>query len=222
MELNDHYNRYGYNLTPFEYSIKRDPVLQAKFANRMNGQFNIPGSLKPDFVAALVCKDGFGFDDSEDRHMCVQTSMNLIIYTHMHDLLKDIITLARPTTPVGSCRCLHQYDAHENLLWNLSRGRMVDYCFLHSFVHQIGDGTPMNSIYQSRVRTLASLGIQSTLSYEDFERACSGYVSMITFRKDDFMCTNCGQIPKHIVAVGKSLMKFVNTYLDPILFTSSS
>ena len=59
LELNDHFKRYGYNLTPFEYPIKRDPVLQAKFANRMNGQFNIPGSLKPDFVAALVCKDGF-------------------------------------------------------------------------------------------------------------------------------------------------------------------
>ena len=57
MELNDHYKRYDYNLKPFEYPIKRDPVLQAKFFDRMKGQFNIPGSLKPDFVAALVSKD---------------------------------------------------------------------------------------------------------------------------------------------------------------------
>ena len=81
----------------------RDPVLQSKFVNRMKGQLNIPGSLKPAFVAALVCQDGFGFDDSEDR--LVQTSTNLIIYTHTHDLLKDSNTLARPTTPVGSCSC---------------------------------------------------------------------------------------------------------------------
>ena len=201
LDLNEHYKRYGYNLTPFEYPIKRDPDLQEKLVNRMKGQFNIPGSLRPDFVAALVCKDGFGFDDSEDR--LVQTSTNLIIYTNTHDILTDSITLARPTTPIGSCRCLHQFDGHEILLWNLGRGRMVDYCFLHSSVHQIVDGTPMNSIYQSRLRTLASLGIDSTFSYEDFERACSGYVGMIRFRKDDFICNNCGQTPKYIVADGK-------------------
>ena len=52
MELNEHYKRYdyGYNLTPFEYPIQRDPDLQAKFVNRMKGHFNILGSLKPDFV----------------------------------------------------------------------------------------------------------------------------------------------------------------------------
>ena len=54
LDLNYHYKRYDYNLKPFEYPIKRDPVLQAKFVDRMKGQFNIPGSLKSDFVAAFV------------------------------------------------------------------------------------------------------------------------------------------------------------------------
>ena len=45
--------------------------------------------------------------------------------------------------------------------------------------------------------------MQSDLSYQDFERACSGYASMIKFRKDDFLCLDCGQTPKYIVADGK-------------------
>ena len=61
----------------------------------------------------------------------------------------------------------------------------------------------MNSIYQSRVTTLSSLGVKSSLSYQDFERACSGYASMIRFEKDDFLCPNCGHTPKYIVADGK-------------------
>ena len=46
LELGEHYKRYGYNITPFEYPIKRDPAFQAKFVNRMKGQFEIPGCLK--------------------------------------------------------------------------------------------------------------------------------------------------------------------------------
>ena len=80
---------------------------------------------------------------------------------------------------------------------------MIDYCFLHTSVHQIVNGTSMNSTYQSHVLSLASLGLESTLSYQDFERACSGFVNRIRLKKEDFMCEECGQTPKYIVADGK-------------------
>ena len=201
LELNEQYKRFGYNITPFEYPIKRDDDLQAKLINRMGGQINIPDRLEPSYEGALVCKHGFGFNSSDVT--LVQTSQNVIIYTNTQDIIIDSVTLARPTSPAGSCQCLQQYDGHPVLLWHLGRGRMVDYAFLHVSAHQVINGSTMHSIYQTRETALSSLGISSTLTYQDFERACSGFVSMIRFRKEDFMCDDCGQTPRYIVADGK-------------------
>ena len=149
----------------------------------------------------MVCKHGFGFDSSDVT--LVQTSQNVIIYTNTQDIIIDSVTLARPTSPAGSCQCLQQYDGHPVLLWHLGSGRMVDYAFLHVSAHQVTNGSTMHSIYQTRETALSSLGISSSLTYQDFERACSGFVSMIRFRKEDFMCDDCGQTPRYIVADGK-------------------
>jgi hypothetical protein len=68
------------------------------------------------------------------------------------------------------------------------------------------DGFPINGVYKSRSTTYFNSlgpGVKSTLSYSDFERACSGYASMMQFRKEDFLCLNCGHTPKYIVADGK-------------------
>ena len=80
---------------------------------------------------------------------------------------------------------------------------MVDYSFLHVAANQVINGSTMHSIFQTRETALSSLGISSTLTYQDFERACSDFVSMIRFKKEDFMCLDCGQTPKYIVADGK-------------------
>jgi hypothetical protein len=83
---------------------------------------------------------------------------------------------------------------------------MVDYTYLHYAIHQVTDGFPLNGVYKSRSTTyFNSLGpdVKSSLSYSDFERACSGYARMMRFRKEDFLCLNCGHTPKYIVADGK-------------------
>ena len=199
LELNEQYRRFGYNITPFEYPIKRDNDLQAKLINRMRGHIDIPDRLCPSYEGALICKHGVAFNSSDVT--LVQTSQNVIIYTNTQDVIMDSVTLARPSA--GSCKCLQQYDGHPVLLWHLGSGRMVDYAFLHVSAHQVINGSTMHSIYQTRETALSSLGISSTLTYQDFERACSGFVSMIRFRKEDFMCDDCGQTPKYIVADGK-------------------
>ena len=89
------------------------------------------------------------------------------------------------------------------MLWNIGLGKMVDYTYIHSAIHQVVNGSAINSVYQSRLTYLSSLGVKSTLSYEDFERACSGYARMIQFRKEDFLCSNCGHTPRYNVADGK-------------------
>ena len=81
----------------------------------------------PEVVEGLDCDCGFGFDSSDEK--LVKTSKNLKIYTQTDDVIKQTITFA------GSCKHLQQVDGHSVLLWNLGRGRMVDYVFLHSTIH---------------------------------------------------------------------------------------
>ena len=201
LELSEQYRKYGYNITSFEYPIKRDSGLQKKFVNRQKGQFDLPSMFVPEAIESLKCKHGNSFDSSDER--LVKTSRNVMIYTSESDIKNDAATFGRPTVPVGVCKCLHHYDGHSVLLWNLGLGKMIDYQFIHFVIHQSVNGTPLQSIFRSRSTFFSSIGVHSTLSYEDFERACSGYASMIRFRKEDFLCPSCGHTPKYIVADGK-------------------
>ena len=61
------------------------------------------------------------------------------------------------------------------------------------------------SLLRSRNQSLHGLGSSSTLTYQDLNKAISGFNSAITF--DDakvFSCPCCGPSPKYIVADGKS------------------
>ena len=134
LDLSEHYRRYGYNVTPILYPIKRNASLQSKLVLRGQGQFDLPVSMVPSYEASYVCtKHQLNFDASNDQ--LVKTSANIVIYTQTADILQEISTFARQTSPHGSCKCLHQYDAHSELLWHLGRGRMVCYLFLHSAIH---------------------------------------------------------------------------------------
>jgi hypothetical protein len=44
----------------------------------------------------------------------------------------------------------------------------------------------------------------ASLSYSLFLRACTGYAQMIVFKKEDFLCPNCGDSPSYIVCDGKT------------------
>ena len=61
----------------------------------------------------------------------------------------------------------------------------------------------MNASYNARKTSLRSIGVNSSLTYPLFLRACTGYARMIRFRKEDFLCPDCGPSPKYIVCDGK-------------------
>ena len=44
----------------------------------------------------------------------------------------------------------------------------------------------------------------TSLTYQQFVRACTGYAQMIQFQKEEFLCVNCGDSPKYIVFDGKT------------------
>ena len=46
--------------------------------------------------------------------------------------------------------------------------------------------------------------MESSLTYSLFLRACTGYAQMVQFRKEDFLCPNCGDSPEYIVCDGKT------------------
>ena len=46
--------KYGYNHTPYEYPIFRDPLLQDKFQEYLTDSLNIPEDLIPSFSATEI------------------------------------------------------------------------------------------------------------------------------------------------------------------------
>ena len=130
-------------------------------------------------------------------------SPNLVIHTETSDRIFDIPTYGRPTQ--GDCKCYQQADTHNLLLWNLGSGQLIDYLFLHNHFHKmVSSGTAMNATFNARKTALSSVGVQSSLIYSAFLRACNGYAQSIRLRKEDFLCPSCGDSPKYIVCDGKT------------------
>ena len=98
-----------------------------------------------DYNPNLVCQHGGSFSSSNEGF--VQTTKNIIIHTQTNDIVHNTTTFARPT--FGPCKCLQQFDGHPVLLWNLGRGKMMDYPSLHSVIHHMVTGSPIYSIYCS-------------------------------------------------------------------------
>ena len=52
----DYFAKHGFNLTNFEYPIKRDTTLRDKFVERINGNFHVPGRILPTLDPSAVCE----------------------------------------------------------------------------------------------------------------------------------------------------------------------
>lgn len=201
MSVEDHHRKYGYNLTRFDYPIKRCPALQNKFLSRLEGNYILPESISPLYDDQLVCQHGAGYTPGDDNLLLV--SPNLTIYTETSDRIHPIPTYGRPTE--GNCKCVLQADTHHLLLWNMGSGKFIDYLFLHNHFHKmVSSGIAMNANFNARKTSLSNIGLHTSLSYQLFVRACNGYARMIQFKKEDFLCSNCGDSPKYIVCDGKT------------------
>ena len=185
--IEDYQKRHGYNLTRFEYPIKRCPDMQEKFLQRLDGVYSLPERIIANFDASLVCKHGQGYASDDDKLLIM--SPNLTIYTETSDKIFPVPTYGRPTE--GDCKCILQADTHNLLLWNMGSGKLIDYLFLHNHIHRwVASGTAMNANFNARKTSLGDIGLESSLTYSLFLRACTGYAQMVQFRKEDFLCPN--------------------------------
>ena len=196
----DHHRRHGYNVTKIEYPIKRSEELQQKFMRRLEGCYDLPDRIVPKFDNQ-VCQHNHLFSQNDDQ--LLRISSHLTVYTELSDKTFPIPTFGRPTE--GGCKCILQADTHDLLLWNMGGGNLIDYVFIHCHLHKmVSSGIAMNASFTARQTSLSDIGLQSSLTYPLFLRACTGYAHMIQFRREDFLCTNCGESPSYIVCDGKT------------------
>ena len=198
----DYFAKHGFNLTNFEYPIKRDTTLRDKFVERINGNFHVPGRILPTLDPSAVCEKHASVFSSSTESL-QKISSNVKVFTETSEFVLNSETFGRPTD--GDCRCVLQPDTHDLLLWNCGNGKVICYTFLHSSVHKMWTGTAMNAIYNSRAATLGSLGLQTTLTVKDLTKAITGFIQMLKFSNEDFLCTTCGDTPEYIVCDGKSI-----------------
>ena len=199
--IEDHQRKHGFNCTNIQYPIKRCQEVQEQFVDRLKGTFDLPESIVPEWNDQLLCQHGRHY--SSDDSKLLQMSPNLTIYTETCDRILPIPTYGRPT--VEECKCILQANTHHLLLWNMGSGKLIDYLFIHNHLHKmIASGIAMNAGFNARKTSLSDIGLKSSLSYSLFLRAVTGYAQMIKFRKEDFLCPNCGDSPSYIVCDGKT------------------
>ena len=201
LPTDQHHRKHGFNKTKIEYPIKRCPVMQQKFLHRLEGVFNLPEKIMAKWNPQSTCNHGNVYTEDDEKQTMM--SPNLTIYTETSDRVFAIPTYGRPTQ--DRCNCFDQEDTHDLLLWNLGSGKLVDYLFLHNYFHRmVTSGMAMNACCNSRKSSLSDIGLTTSLTYQQFVRACTGYAQMIGFRKEDFLCSSCKDNPKYLVCDGKT------------------
>ena len=194
---------YGYNFHPITYPFRDSQAQQDIWIERMKGTVNIPGTIVPLFDINLKCKHNCQYNSADN--CLVQESSTLCLFTELGDRIFPTSVYARPTS--GSCTCLQRYDGHSDLIWNLGKGKFVDYTLLHGYLHRWRtSGMSMQAQYRSIVDGAESAGMSCSLTYTDIHRSVCGFFSNLEFNLEiAFTCPSHGSSPKFIVADGKSV-----------------
>ena len=125
---------YGYNFKEIPFPIKDDKTFQSKYLQRLQGNHNFPDKLIPEYVPESKCKKhGNEYDPSEDN--LHEESNTIIIYSEVGEQMFNIALYSRPTA--GDCSCTAKFDGTDLLIWNLGRGRFIDFATILIFA-QVG------------------------------------------------------------------------------------
>ena len=194
---------YGYNFIPIEYPFSEARDQQRIWMERRTGKVELPDSLIPVFSQENKCKHDVLFNSCDDS--LVIESQTVCIYNDVGERVFDKKVFARPT--VGPCNCLHRVDGHPLLLWNLGKGRFVDYTLLLGYMHKwITSGISMHALYRSIVSCADSCGLSCSLTYSDLHRSVCGFFCNLVFDVSKaFTCPKHGTSPKFIVSDGKAM-----------------
>ena len=203
--IDEYVKKYGHNTSTVLYPFNMNPDSQEVWLARLQGRYDLPDNIKPLYIEGSVCSLHGNPYDPDDENLIKQTK-NVMIYSETSEMVHNTQTFGRPTID-KNCRCIQEADTNNLLLWHLGKGKMVDYLFLSCFVHNMRtNGVSKSGLLSARKERLNSIGVQTTLTQQDFSRACSGFVAKLVFHPDlkTFSCPKCGTTPEYLVADGKS------------------
>ena len=119
------------------------------------------------------------------------------IYSAMSETTSEsIIVYGRRSK---ECKCVQQPDTHDLLLCNLGAGRLIEYEYLFSSLHQWYAGQPFSSQVSARKSFFDNLSRWSTLTSHDLDSAVTGLCHKMKLDKSIFQCKDCGDTPAYII-----------------------
>ena len=179
------------------------PKQQLVWLESMNGVVNIPDRLVPMVDSTHRCKHNSQFN--ADDAALVRESLNVCLFNDLGQRIFPAEVFARPS--VGPCSCLLRFDGHDLMIWNLGKGRFVDYGMLHSYLQKWqASGLTMYALHRSIVDGAESCGVTCSLTYSDIHRSVTGFFCNLVFDLEKaFTCPTRGTSPKCIVSDGKAL-----------------
>ena len=185
-----------HNITRFTFPVKKDPFLHQKFQEKLQGNLQIPSKIIPPYNEEYKCKHNNSFISSDDA--LFEIAKKSTIYSAMSETTSDsIIVFGRRSN--GSCKCVQQPDTHELLLWNLGNGRLIEYEYLLSSLHQWYAGQTYTSQVSARKTFFDNLSRETTLTSSDLDNAVTGLVKLCNLDRSIFECKDCGDTPKYII-----------------------
>ena len=168
-----------HNRTAFIFPVKNDPILSQKFNEKLQGNLEIPSQVIPMFNAELKCKHNNIFNDNDDALFPI--SKKTTIYSAMSETTTDSIIIYGRRSKM--CKCVQQPDTHDLLLWNLGAGRLMEYEYLFSALHQWYAGQPFSNQVSARKSFFDNLSRWSTLTSNDLDRAVTGLAKCMKIDK---------------------------------------
>ena len=165
----------GYNRKDIAFPLKRDPALKAVLDRRTNGQIDLPEEMIPDPDYSRLCEHGNSYSGP------IKLIRNEVeVYSERGVMVFPSKLFCRMTN--GSCKCKLHYDGREDLLYHIQLGTFIELVTLQSFIISfVNSGISSKAYHKSMVENMRSLGVKFDLKYQDWNRACDGYVMLLDF-----------------------------------------
>ena len=128
-----------------------------------------------------------------------------MLYSELIEKVFEIPIYARRS--IGPCKCLQRLDGTKFLIWNLGKGRFIDFTLLHTYVQKwVNSGLKIFALWKSIFNTALSCGISCTLQYDDLHRSICGFMNNLEMDfKEAFSCPTHGSSPAWVVSDGKNM-----------------
>ena len=163
---------YGYNFAEIHYPFSDSSERQQVWLDKIKGSDFIPKSLVPIYDVSNKCKHEVAFNPEDD--CLVRESQKLCLFYDWGERVYESAVFARPS--IGPCCCLQRFDGDPLQIWNLGRGRFVDYSLLLGYLHKWrASGITMYALFRSIVDCAESCGITCSLTCADIHRSICGF-----------------------------------------------